>query len=893
MGERDMIEKEKIEAIKKDVDLVVLIESKGITLKKNGKGYKGLCPFHDDTDPSLSVNPSTNLWNCFGCNKGGDAIRFIELFDKVDFKEAVNRLTGLRDQGPAKKTTHHGKQTSNFSVKERKLLSKVVSYYQHIFKEDSRGLNYLKQDRGITDNQTFKDFGVGYANGTLLEILPEDEEVIKSLKKIGILNTKGHEIFYNSVVFPLYNTKGSIVNLYGRNIDDENEVTHLYLPGSRTGLVNRQAVKRSQSIILTESIIDALTLYDQGFKNVIPTYGVNGLLDDHLFLFKPARSGSGRIKEVYLVFDADEAGKNGAEAAAMRLKEKDIRSYIVTLPVKDVNIFFKRHTPEEFEKLLKEANPDSLEQSENVSKRKQSLYKETDHGFMVGYSERQYEIKGIQRGDTQLKVTIKASKEVEGNLPFELSTIDLYSSRSRIWFAKLCADLFGSSEELVKEDLSKILSLVESFRPKEKKNTERQATKEEKAEAFRFLKNPEIFSEILDDLETLGVTGEKTNKLVGYLSAVSRKLDEPLSVLIQSRSAAGKSTLQDAVLSLVPDEDYVKYTRVTDQALFYKEEDSLVHKILAIEEEEGMGGAAYSIRNIQSSKKITVAATGKDPGTGKMRTEEYTVNGPVSVMITTTAAELEGETASRFIFLTIDESSKMTEAIHRMQRESETLEGLIKKKKSDSLIKKHHTAQRFLKPLHVVNPFSNYLSYPNQSLRTRRDHKKYLGLIRAIAFLYQYQRKIKTVDVEGEPIEYIEVTLEDIDRANRLANEVLGQSLDDLAKPSRTLLSAIYRMVKELSEKQDIPLDEVYFTRRMIREYTAWTDWQVKTHIKQLEELEYLHVQVGAQGKRYAYALNYHGQGEESNKCYLNLTPVEEIKKLIKKEPDDKDNGED
>jgi DNA-binding MarR family transcriptional regulator len=251
-------------------------------------------------------------------------------------------------------------------------------------------------------------------------------------------------------------------------------------------------------------------------------------------------------------------------------------------------------------------------------------------------------------------------------------------------------------------------------------------------------------------------------------------------------------------------------------------------------------------------------------------------------MITTTAAELEGETASRFIFLTIDESSQMTEAIHRMQRESETLEGLIKKKKSDNIIRKHQTAQRLLRPLHVVNPFSKYLSFPCTSLRTRRDHKKYLGLIRAIAFLYQYQRNVKTVEVEGEPTEYIEVTLEDIDRANRLSNEVLGQSLDDLAKPSRTLLSIIYSMVKEIAESQDIPLDEVYFTRRMIREYIGWTDWQVKTHIKQLEELEYLRVQIGSQGKRYAYVLNYQGQAEQSNRCYLNLTTVDEIKKLMK-----------
>jgi len=876
------IERDRIETIKRDIDLVALVQSRGIDLKKNGKSYHGLCPFHDDTNPSLSVNPNKNLWQCFGCGAGGDAIRFVELIDKVSFPEAVNQLIVDSPQFIAKsKATGHREKPANgqtgLTVKERKLLSRVVSYYQHTLSQDSRGINYLKKERGITDNQSLKDFGVGYANGTLLEILPEDAEVIEALKKIGILNTKGHEIFYNCVVFPLYSNRGTIVNLYGRNIEDDNGVTHLYLPGSRSGLVNRQAVKRSQSIILAESIIDALTLYDQGFKNVVPIYGVNGLLDEHLSLFNR------KVKAAYLVFDADDAGRKAAEAVSLRLKEKGIMPYIVALPVKDVNIFFKRHTPEEFEQLLTKANPGSIEQSDKVSKREQRLYQKTDHGFIVGYGDRQYEVKGIQRADTQLKVTIKASADVAGSLPFELSTIDLYSSRSRIWFGKLCADLFGAAEELIKEDIGKILNHAEAWQPKNKDAAVNEPTKAEKVEALGFLKSADMFGQILSDLETIGVTGEETNKLTGYLAAVSRKLDEPLSVLIQSRSAAGKSTLQDAILALVPEEDFVKYTRITDQALFYKDEDSLVHKILAIEEELGMGGAAYSIRNIQSSKKITVAATGKDPGTGKMKTEEYTVNGPVAVMITTTAAELEGETASRFLFLTIDESTKMTEAIHRMQREAETLDGLIRKKKGEHIIKKHHTAQRLLKPLAVVNPFTEYLSYPNRSLRTRRDHKKYLGLIRTVAYLHQYQRKIQTVQVEGKPVEYIEVTLEDIDRANTLANEVLGQCLDELAPPSRTLLSGIYNMVKKISDKQKNSIDEIYFTRRMIREHTGWTDWQIRSHIKQLEDLEYLHVRIGAQGKQYAYALNYRGQGEDGGKCYLNLTPVEEIKKLINK----------
>ena len=147
-------------------------------------------------------------------------------------------------------------------------------------------------------------------------------------------------------------------------------------------------------------------------------------------------------------------------------------------------------------------------------------------------------------------------------------------------------------------------------------------------------------------------------------------------------------------------------------------------------------------------------------------------------------------------------------------------------------------------------------------------------------------------------MKYIEVTLEDIDKANRMANEVLGQSLDELAPPSRTLLSGIYGMVNDMAGKTESPIDEVYFTRRMIREHIGWTDWQVKAHIKQLEELEYLYVRIGHKGKEYSYAMNYRGQlersvnpacrkaaagGEDSGKCYLNLTPVDEIRKLLKK----------
>ncbi len=778
-------------------------------------------------------------------------------------KEKPNVISGNTSQEP-------------LTVKEAKLLARVTSFYQHTFTQDTQRVHSLMNDWGITDQKSFEDFGAGFADGGLLEILPDDDEIVKRLKRIGILNSTGKEALANHVVFPLYDSTGSGINLCGVMPENGSQAEPVYLSDPSTGMVNRQAVKRCETIIFTGSIIDALILYDQGFRNVIPTCWEPGLSEERLSLITQ------KIRVTYLLFNSEQMGKT-ADPISLQLKRKGIDVHLVNLPEKDLISYFNRHRPEEFAQLLKQTNPSSKEQSEEVCKRQQSLYRETEHGFLVGYGDRQYEIKGVQRGDTQLKVTIKASLDLQSRLPFELTTLDLYSSRSRTWFSKLCSSLFGVTEEIIKADMEEILTLVENFKLKENKIPRTEMPPADKEAALQFLNNPNMFAEILKDMETMGTTGEEYNKLVGYLAAVSRKLDEPLSVLIQSRSATGKSTLQDAILQLVPEEDYAKYTRITDQALFYKAEDSLANKILAIEEEEGMTGAAYSIRNIQSSNKITVATTGKDPETGKIRTEEYTVRGPVAVMITTTAAEVEAETASRFLFLTIDESKHMTEAIHRKQREAETLEGLIKRKKSESITNKHHAAQRLLRPLAVVNPFAEYLTYPAGSLRTRRDHKKYLGLIRAVVFLHQYQRQVKKADIEGEPLEYIEVTLEDIAKANRLAHEVLGQSLDELARPSRTLLLGIHEMVEGIAEEETLPVNEVMFTRRMIREYMCWSDWQVKVHVKQLEELEYLLVRHGAKGRRYSYALNGNSEAGR-DKYYLNLTPVEEIERLMKQE---------
>jgi hypothetical protein len=496
--------------------------------------------------------------------------------------------------------------------------------------------------------------------------------------------------------------------------------------------------------------------------------------------------------------------------------------------------------------------------------------------------ERMYEVRGLVKRDNKLKATVKGIGQEGSKKRMHVDTVDFYSARSRAYLVKGLCDLFGKEEPAITADVQKLLEHAEKYhQPEENKEPSQEITGKERDEALRFLQNPDMFKEILSDFETLGYTGEEMNKLLCYIAAISRKMESPLSVMIQSRSAAGKSFLQDTVLELIPKEDKTKYTRLTDQVLFYKGKDSLKHKILAIEELDGMNGAIYSIRSIQSSKEITIAYTGKDPVTGEQHAQENTVLGHLMVFITTTQVDIDGETASRFMFISVDESEAMTKKILDKQREAHTMAGMLNKLKSEEIIKKHHNANRLLRPLHVFNPYAELLTFASKSLRARRDHTKYLNLIQAVCYLFQYQRKVNTMEFSGKTIEYINVTLEDIKKANDIANYVLGRSLDELPPPSRALLKLIQEMVKD--RYRDAKPEEYHFTRRDIREYSGWSDFQIRAHIRQLEELEYIYSTVGKRGKEYVYELIC-TDGFDAGKPFLTgLIDMEQLKEKAKK----------
>lgn len=494
---------------------------------------------------------------------------------------------------------------------------------------------------------------------------------------------------------------------------------------------------------------------------------------------------------------------------------------------------------------------------------------------------RSYRVRGLARclSAEALKVTLRLSAGDH----LHLDTLDLYQARARTTFIKAAALELGVSENVITGDLSALVIALEPLQEAAIRGALAPdaatdgplLTDAEEAAGLTLLRAPDLAERIVADVEAIGVVGEGVNALVGYLAMTSRLLDRPLAVLIQSTSAAGKSTLMDALLSLMPEAQRVHYSAMTGQSLFYLGEGDLKHKILAIAEEEGVRQAAYALKLLQSQGELSIASTGKDPATGKLVTAEYRVEGPVMLCLTTTAIDIDEELLNRCLVLTINETAEQTAAIQQRQRQARTLAGLQAKVRSDHVLAAHRAAQTLLRPLAVVNPFAEQLTFASDRVRLRRDHVKYLALIDAIALLHQHQRAVHTVEVDGAAVEYIEVTQGDIALANRLAHAVLGRSLDELPPQTRRVLAALDGWVSQQVAGTDTPRVDVRFTRRELRGVLGLSDTQLRVHLDRLVTLDYVAVHGGRMGQRFAYGLLFDGDTEADGPQAMGLSDAQ------------------
>ncbi|MDD5342919.1 MAG: hypothetical protein PHW12_00710 [Smithella sp.] len=478
-----------------------------------------------------------------------------------------------------------------------------------------------------------------------------------------------------------------------------------------------------------------------------------------------------------------------------------------------------------------------------------------------------YRITGLVAYNLErLRVTLKANpSDMLGT--FHIDTFDLYQSRSREFFAEACAKYLNVQVPLVMAELSQLIGALEAERiaMREGKKSEAPAmTEAEKNEALEVLKSKDLLKRISGDFDGIGYIGEKYNKLLGYIAAVSRLQPDPLALLILSRSGAGKTSLQEAVCKLVPVESAIQYTRMTGQALFYRDQNALKNKVLAIEEEGGMQDAMYSIKTLISSQKLTIAATRTDTKTGKFSVDEYAVYGPVVVMVSSTNPNaLDDETKQRFLILTIDESPEQTQSILTAQRTKNSHRWYQTTATENCVATLHHNMQRLLKPLIVTFPDELRFSWPFSRLQMRREQAKFFSLIKAITILHQYQRKTGTIKrADGSKMEFVQATQKDVDLALDLGRVVFVRNVDDVSPTGRTLLGEIIKQVKgkyddmkSLEPNKSLLLSEIPFTRKELREATGWSETQIRQNIEPLVELGYLGKLTGRHGSTFRYVL--------------------------------------
>lgn len=495
-----------------------------------------------------------------------------------------------------------------------------------------------------------------------------------------------------------------------------------------------------------------------------------------------------------------------------------------------------------------------------------------------------YEILSFTRHPEGVSATVKISSGVSGTQ--HVDKLSLWSHKRRLQFARECQQ---PAWENIPKHLLTIQEQLEAYHVTMSKgngtraDAPREMSDVEKQEATDFLKAPDLMKKILADITLLGHVGEENLKLLVYLSATSRKLGvskhsagKPLIVLVTGESSVGKSYLLKAITMLMPPEEVVELSSMSEKALIYLPPDYLKNKLLIVAEAIGGDAADYYIRTLISEGKIRHAVTLQNPNTGKFETDIVELDGPIALLQTTTTIKINPENRTRLIEIHPDESIDQTHRIHEQQKLERTEEGRKLLLVRREIIYRHQNAQRLLKPLDVVIPYAPLIEFasPKYTLRVRRDLPKFLDLISVIAVLRQHQKK---VEASSDGSEYILADLEDYRIAHDLAIEIFREALDDIPAKSRELFNIIIEGLTVGSSGKSSSGDN--FTRRDVRAWTGWPDSTIRKYLKPLEQEQYLTIEEGGIGGK---PIRYSGEIDERTPANAGLLSCEELAEKIR-----------
>ncbi len=358
-----MVEREKIDEIIRQTDIVDLI-SQYIQLKKIGKNYRALCPFHSEKTPSFYVSPEKGIYYCFGCKKGGNAISFLMEYEHLDFPDALRKLA--KNLGIEIDTTKNLKYKELYEVNEL-----ATQFYTLMLTKEigRRGQNYLKERK--IDPEKLKEFRLGYApsSGGLMTFMRQKGINVEKLIQAGLIS-QNHEIFHDRIIFPIFNLAGRVIGFGGRGIDDYIQPKYLNSPETPIfkkgeilyGLFQaKEAIKSKSEAILVEGYFDLLSLYQSNIKNICAPLGTALTENQALLISRYARKAN-------ILFDGDLSGIKATLRAIGILINAQVDIHIVVMPEDyDPDEFIKEKGIDALNNLIASA-PDFFTFYKNISK---------------------------------------------------------------------------------------------------------------------------------------------------------------------------------------------------------------------------------------------------------------------------------------------------------------------------------------------------------------------------------------------------------------------------------------------------------------------------------------------------------------------------------------------
>lgn len=834
-----------IAAIKQELSITAVLAHYGL---KTDRSNRLRCPFHDDTTPSLQIYPKTNTYCCFSsnCSAGtGDVIQFIELKEKCSKHEAIVKaqsLIGGHAITPAPTAKLFIDDASITPLEKIAVLTRLFKYFTKALPLSKKAVDYTTS-RSID----YKQHEIGYNTGDWHHKLKE-LNFIKACEGYSLLKSRpagGYGVWAKDcIIFPLKNPDNKIVSLYGRSITNNADSRHFYLT-NREGLYPCYPALTTTKLILTESVIDAASLLQQApIKDdytILALYGTNGLTQEH----QQAIIALPQLEEIVFMLDADEAGQSAVNKHYATLKQLLPEVFItkVSLPQgEDVNSVLQAHDDAAVLRHLIEQRKEiflSIEKESPVTVATPALQPNnklnTANPELLIYSDDELYIEvlgGIKiTGLDRMKVTLKILHKDKTTLP-AWHSLDLYNHGQREQTMGSIAETFEHPVSSTANAIAQLTSALEQWRLQRiealqpKPEQKEVMTAAQRQAAIGELKKPNLLQRTSQLIAESGIVGETTNSLIAYLVYCTRKQHTPLHVMFLGASGSGKTYLQERISDLVPEEEKIEITQITENALYYFKQHELQNKLILIEDLDGAMSVFYPLRELQTKRRISKTVTLKD-SKGNLKTITLTVEGPVCVSGCTTKEKIYEDNANRCILLYTDMTRDQDKLINGYQ--TKLAAGEINREREQQYKSLFKNMQRVLQPITIINPYAKHIELPELVFKPRRTMTLLLGFIEAITFYHQYQREVKK-DNTGQL--YIETTIGDIEAAFSLLKDVLFSKSDELTAATRTFFERLKQYLTDNSHSS--------FTAQQIRKAFRIEPRTIQRYIRELRQYGFL-----------------------------------------------------